>query len=182
MSYTLAIATDATRDLVVDALKGAADQRTRVASAAALTVANNKLEGRDVRSASVKVTSLLAQAAQLGQLATELAAQEAVAVVHRFPHPVTITKAEAGVALTPLEEHAIEVNADGTTDDLDEALIDTLDDGLSDAAHAAAELAGLTNAPLLDEEDPTLDTGATREDDDDPDTSATDALEEGMKP
>lgn len=183
-TYRLTLATEATRDLVVEALRAEASRRSRVATKASLTVAEDKLAKRDVRSAAVRVTGLLAEAAQLGQLADELAAAEALPIVDRVP-PLAVAKPELEVDLTklddptPLDVAAAMLGVDAGTGEpvLEE---DPDDDGLSPAAHAIAELAGLDDA-LLDEDDPTLDTGATAEDDE-PDAADTNALEEGLKP
>lgn len=180
--YRLTLATEATRDLVVTALRAAADVRTRVAVKASLTVAEDKLAKRDVRSAAVRVTGLLAEAAQLGALADELATAEAIPVVTVGTIPdedldklVDLTRLDDP---TPLDVAAGAIGLDAATG---EPIVedDPDDDGLSAAAHAAAELAGLEEV-LTDEEDPTLDTGATVEDDE-PDAADTTALEEGLK-
>lgn len=151
MTYTLSIATEETRDLVVDALRAAADQRTRVARGAARQVAAAKAGGTDVRSRSVKVTALLAEAGDLAELAEELAAATEVAV---------ITVAADGALefppakSTPLD--ALEAMAAAAV-----ATVGT-DDGTSLAAQAIADLAGLTPHDPDAPEDPL--TGATPED------------------
>lgn len=148
MPYTLRLATPATRDLVVEALKGAADQRTRVALGAARKVAEAKAAGSDVRSRAVKVTALLAEAGDLSALATELANAPEVPIVATYPTPVVITREQAGEALdvAPAEEPDEE---EGT--------------GLSARAEALAALAGLTDA-IVDPDAPDVDTHAIAED------------------
>lgn len=136
MSYTLTIATREDRDLIVAALRQASNQRTRVARQASGKVAADKRAGKDVRSASVKVTALLAEADVLEGLADELAATRDVPVVTATPVPATLT---------------------------DDAVATSLgDDGTSVAAQAIAELAGLTPADPDAVEDPL--TGALPED------------------
>lgn len=139
MTYTLTIATGEGRDLVVEALRAAARQRTTVARKAAGKVAESKRAGRDVRSSAVKVTGLLAEADVLEELADELAQVEALAILTPAPM-VEVT--EGGVTTT--------VPAPRT------------DDGTSAAAQALAQLAGLTPHDPDAPEDPL--TGATPED------------------
>lgn len=141
MPYTLTLATPDTRDLVVTALRTAADQRTRVARGAARKVAEAKAARRDVRSQAVKVTDLLAEADVLAELAADLEQQPALPLV------VADTTASG--------EDPAPASAE-----------DPAGDGLSAAAHRAAALAGLEDA-LPDPDDPTLDTGATAEDEPD---------------
>ena len=162
MPYTLTIATPATRALVVEALRGAADQRTRVAKGAARKVAGARAEGRDVRSQAVKVTALLAEADELSELAAEL---EAAAEV------VVLSVAQDGaLEVIPIPEPVEPLLEDPDEDE------DPDDDGLSPAAHAAAERAGLT-AVAVDEDAPDVDTGADPEDD-----PADTDVEEALKP
>ena len=147
MPYVLTIATPEARDLIVASLRAAADQRTRVARSAAGRVADEKRAGRDVRSSAVKVTALLAEADQLANVADELAALKELAVLSTSP---------AGVTAVPIPEPAAEPVPEDAGDD----------DGLSAEAHRLAELACLEDA-LVDPDDPTLDTGATAEDEPD---------------
>lgn len=147
--YALRIATDETRELVVDALRSAADQRTRVARAAAGKVADEKRAGKDVRSSAVRVTTLLAEADQLATIADELAAAEALPVLA----PVT-------------EEQLAEARAQLAGDATATVVPDPPeDDGTSPEAQALAAAAGLTDAIVEDG----VDTGATAEDEPDGD-------------
>jgi hypothetical protein len=162
MTYTLRLATEATRDLVVEALRAEASKRTRVASKASLSVAEDRLAKRDVRSASVRVTALLAEAAQLGALADELALAEALpvmsaAVVEASRAPSGTIPADGGVDLSKLD--------DPTPLDVAAGMLGVWpdDDGLSEAAHRAAELAGLEDA-FVDPDGEDVETGATAED------------------
>jgi len=174
MTYTLRLLTAESRDLVVEALRAEASKRTRVASKASLAVAADKVLKRDVRSASVRVTALLAEAAQLEQLADELAAAQDVPVVTGPVPPLAVTDPDLAVrvtdvdpaaTLTPLEEHAIEATAEGDLDDVG-ALVDELgDDGLSPAAHAAmAQAEEYAEAYLADPDGADVDTNAIGED------------------
>lgn len=138
MPYRLTIATPEGRDLVVGALRAAADQRTRVARQAAGAVAATKAAGRDVRSSAVKVVALLAEADVLDNLAGELEQLDEVAIV-------------SATEDVPIPDATIEP-AD-----------DEADDGLSVEAQAAAEAAGLKPYDPDEPEDPL--TGATSEDD-----------------
>lgn len=136
MPYVLKIATEAARDLVVASLKGAADQRTRVARQAAGKVAEAKRANpsKDVRSASVRVTSLLGEADTLERLAAELAAAPHVPIVEAAP------EAEDPLAALGAVPEALEELA--------------ADDGTSAEAQHLAELAGLTPADPDAVEDP----------------------------
>lgn len=140
MSYTVTIATTATRDLVVEALRSAADQRTRVARQAARTVADAKAAGTDVRSRSVKVTGILAEAGELAALADEVEALPDLVIVSTTPAVVEVT--EGGITTT--------------------VAAPAVDDGTSPAAQALAELAGLQPYDPDAPEDPL--SGATPED------------------
>lgn len=143
MPYIVSLATAEDRDLVVAALRSAADQRTRVARGAARKVAEAKAAKRDVRSQAVKVTDLLAEADVLAELANELEAATDVAVVRPVP-----TEAE----LDALRE---QLAGDNTA-----VVIPTEDDGTSPEAQALAAAAGLEDAIIEDG----VDTGATAED------------------
>lgn len=154
MTYLLSIATPEGRDLVVTALRQASDQRTRVARGAARKVAEAKAAKRDVRSQAVKVTDLLAEADVLAELATELERTEELVILHT---------SGPGVTAIPIPEPPTRGAAGALPLDDEE---DPEDDGLSAAAHRAAELAGLEDT-VIDPDDPTLDTGATAEDDED---------------
>lgn len=145
MSYTLSIATAETRDLVVDALRAAADQRTRVARGAARNVSVAKAAGKDVRSQAVKVTALLAEAGDLAELAEELAATTDLVIVATAP---AVTKTDQAIAVAG---EVLGVTMDPTDDD-----------GTSAAAQAIADLAGLTPSDPDAVEDPV--TGALPED------------------
>lgn len=172
MSYTLRLATEATRDLVVEALRAEAGKRTRVAVKASLTVAEDKIAKRDVRSASVRVTALLAEAAQLGQLADELAAAEAIPVIDLSklddPTPLDVAAAKIGADYVA----SVGVSAPSVADE--EA---ALDDGLSDAARAAmAQAEEYAEQYLADPDGEDVETGATAEDE------PGDDVEEALKP
>lgn len=143
MPYLVQLASPETRDLVVACLRAAADQRARVARKASAEVALEKRAGKDVRSSAVKVTTLLAEADDLANLADQLAAAEELPIVTTSDRP-SIVDAATGVALTV-------VPAPG--DD---------GDGTSPEAQAIAELAGLTPADPDAVEDPV--TGALPED------------------
>jgi len=151
MSYTLSIATRETRDLVVESLRAAADQRTRVARGAARQVAAAKAGGTDVRSRSVKVTALLAEAGDLAELADQLEAAEDLVIV-------STTTATAPVTTVAIGRQTAVTKLPGAP----EAPAGTVDDGTSPAAQALAELAGLTPADPDAVEDPV--TGALPED------------------
>lgn len=152
MPYVLTIATPETRDLVVDSLRRAADQRTRVARQAAGKVAADKRTGRDVRSAAVRVTALLAEADELVDVAEQLAALEELAIVTTAPTLTAVPIPEPGVDLTPLE--------DPTPLDVAAMAVGQTDDGTSPEAQALAAAAGLEDAIVEDG----VDTGAIAED------------------
>lgn len=143
MTYVLTLATEADRDLVVDALKSAGDQRTRVARQASRKVAMDKRAGKDVRSAAVRVTAMLAEADALIDLASSLAAQDEIPVV-RYTTTDFIRDVIKG-DLTPTEAPD--------------------DDGTSAAAQHLAALAGL-DQDLPDEDADDIESGALTEDDD----------------
>lgn len=172
MTYVLRIATDETRDLVVEALRAEADKRTRVASAASLTVARDKATGKDVRSASVKVTALLAEAANLDALATELANTEALPVVTTSAADAILEAVESGKVtvpvepakpLTPLEvaRAAAEAALDAADDDEVEQPDEDLDaDEVAEPTTTDEDL----ETPFVDPEAADVETGATLED------------------
>jgi hypothetical protein len=139
MPYVVTLATQETRDLVVGCLRAAADQRARVARKASSEVAIEKRAGKDVRSSAVKVTTLLAEADDLANLADQLAAAPELPIVS-VVRPTVIDAATGAPAVVGAGE----------------------DDGTSPAAQAAAELAGLTPADPDAVEDPL--TGALPED------------------
>lgn len=143
MPYVVQLATQETRDLVVACLRTAADQRARVARKASAEVAAEKRAGKDVRSSAVKVTTLLAEADDLSNLADQLAAAQDLPVVTSVRPPVVDAGTGAPEALTVV----------GAPSD---------DDGTSPEAQAVAELAGLTPADPDAVEDPL--TGALPED------------------
>lgn len=156
MTYVLALATEATRDLVVAALTTAGEQRTRVALKAAAAVAELAKARKDVRSRAVKVTALLADAAELGDLAATLKAATPL-VEHRGPAPDLPTPAPVDVdslrtLLTGEEPTAEDPDVPPDPDD---------DDGTSPEAQRLAALAGLEPAvedPLtgsIPEDEPT---------------------------
>ena len=166
MPYVLRLATPDTRDLVVEALRSAASQRTRVATRAAREVAKAKADRRDVRSQAVKVTALLAEAAELGELADELADATEVAVMSvdqagkittaPIPDPTAPARTPREVAEAALEGRDAEEDTppeDGAEED----------DGTSLEAQRLAQLAGLTDA-VVDPDAPDVDTGSIRED------------------
>lgn len=160
MTYTLSVATQEGRDLVVEALRQAARQRTTVARKAAVKVAEDKRAGtRDVRPASVKVTALLAEAGTLEELADELATATDVAIV-------TVDAAGRLEVPAPRDAEAVVAEQERITG-LDRQTIAALhpaaDDGTSVAAQLAAERAGLKPYDPDEPEDPL--TGATSEDD-----------------
>lgn len=144
MPYVVHIATKETRDLVVGALRAASDQRARVARKASSEVAADKRAGKDVRSSAVKVTTLLAEADELAQLADQIATAEQLPIVTTQTR-APIVDAATGATLP------VVVGATGETDD-----------GTSPEAQALAELAGLTPADPDAVEDPL--TGALPED------------------
>lgn len=146
MPYTVSLATVEDRDLVVTALRSAADQRTRVARGAARKVAEAKALKRDVRSQAVKVTDLLAEADVLAELAIELEAATDVPVVR----PV----ADLGGIVGEEELAALREQLTG------EPAAPVEDDGTSPQAQALAAAAGLEDAIIEDG----VDTGATAED------------------
>lgn len=163
-TYTLRLATEATRDLVVEALRAEAGKRTRVAVKASLSVAADRLERKDVRSASVRVTALLAEAAQLGALADELAAAEAMPVLTMHPSASAMVEDLKGL---DLEDAAVILGVPLDAPDPDE---DTVDDGLSDAAHAAMAAAEeFAEEYLADPDGTDVDTHALGEDEPDTD-------------
>ena len=127
MPFLVQLASPETRDLVVACLRAAADQRARVARKASANFALEKRAGKDVRSSAVKVTTLLAEADDLANLADQLAAAEELPIVTTTDRP-TIVDAATGVAL-------IARPAGGGAGD-----------GTSPEAQALAELAGLTPA------------------------------------
>lgn len=166
MTYTLRLLTAASRDLVVDAMRAEAAKRTRVASGAALALAEDRAARKDVRAASVRVTDLLAEAGRLDQLADELAAAEDVPVVAGPVPPLAVEQPADAVVLTGLEEHVIEATADGDLDGIDAQLADELgDDGLSAEAHAAMAAAEeFAEQYLADPDGEDVDTNAIGED------------------
>lgn len=143
MPYVVQLATKETRDLVVGCLRAAADQRARVARKASAEVAVEKRAGKDVRSSAVKVTTLLAEADDLANLADQLAAAPELPIVTSTRAPVVDAATGAPAALAVV----------GAPED---------DDGTSPEAQALAELAGLTPADPDAVEDPL--TGALPED------------------
>jgi hypothetical protein len=153
VTYTVTIATEATRDLVVEALRAAAEQRTRVARGAARTVAATKAADprADVRSRSVKVTALLAEAGDLDALATEVAALESLVVMHVDAH--------GRIEVEGSLRDVVEVTEGGVTTTVPAP---DVDDGTSEEAQALAELAGLKPSDPDAVEDPV--TGALPED------------------
>lgn len=157
-TYTLRLATEATRDLVVEALRAEASKRTRVASGASQHVAADKMQGRDVRSAAVRVAMLLSEAAELGALADELAAAPALPIV-------AVDPAEGGtIAILEADGTVVEVDPDGTERVTREA-DDDLDDGLSPAARAAmAQAEEFADEYLADPDGEDVDTQALAED------------------
>lgn len=167
MPYVLRLATPDTRDLVVEALRSAASQRTRVATRAAREVAKAKADRRDVRSQAVKVTALLAEAAELGELADELAAATEVAVMSvdqagkittvPIPDPTAPARTPREVAEAALEGLDNEGEDTPPEDGAEE------DDGTSLEAQRLAQLAGLTEA-VVDPDAPDVDTGSIGED------------------
>lgn len=167
MTYTLRIATQETRDLVVAALRTGADQRTRVAKGAARQVAEAKRGGADVRSRAVKVTALLAEADELTTLAAELEQATDVPVLTYPGGPITVTRTELGiVGGTPVNlDETVAPGVVELRDDAGTVLAAVAipgDDGTSPAAQAIAELAGLTPSDPDAVEDPL--TGALPED------------------
>lgn len=152
MPYIVSLATAEDRDLVVTALRSAADQRTRVARGAARKVAELKAAKRDVRSQAVKVTDLLAEADVLAELANELEAATNVLVVRPAPTDEELDALRAQLA----GDNTAVVVPDGEPAE---------DDGTSPAAQALAAAAGLTDAIVEDG----VDTGATTEDEPDGD-------------
>jgi hypothetical protein len=68
----------AATSLVAEALLAMSKQRVRVASTAAQEVTAEKAAGRDVRPSAVKVTALLADAAELEAISRQLATGELV--------------------------------------------------------------------------------------------------------
>lgn len=149
MSYTLTIATDADRTLVVEAIRAAAEQRTRVARGAAGNVQLAKAAGQDVRAKAVRVTLLLAEADRLSKLATELEDAPLITVV--TPTSNTAASNDSGTTVAVTEGGMTTVVA-----------APAVDDGTSSAAQALAELAGLRAADPDAVEDPL--TGAVPED------------------
>lgn len=158
MTYRLTILTDYDRDLVVESLRSSADQRVRVARKASTSVADDKRAGKDVRSAAVKLTALLAEADVLEGLATELAAAPEVNLLADVPLVVAGAAIAAGERL---EVQGIPIDP-----------ADIVDDGTSKAAQELAALAGLEAAIIV--EDPL--TGALPEDE-----PAADQIEEAIK-
>lgn len=129
MPYTLTVATPEDRDLVVAALRGAANQRLRVARTAGGEVAREKRQGADVRSAAVRVTMLLAEADALETIAADLEAAEESTVVR--------VAQDGSLEVPPTVETIESLRAQLSGDE---------DDGTSLEAQALAELAGLTAA------------------------------------
>lgn len=142
MPYLVQLASRETRDLVVGCLRAAADQRARVARKASSEVAIDKRAGKDVRSSAVKVTTLLAEADDLANLADQLAAAEELPIVSVVRPGVVDAATGSPVTVVPA------AGDDG--------------DGTSPEAQAIAELAGLTPADPDAVEDPL--TGALPED------------------
>lgn len=150
MPYVIRLATTEDRDLVVAALRSAADQRTRVARGAARKVAEAKALKRDVRSQAVKVTDLLAEADVLAELANDLERATELPVV------------------TPATPEELEAMREQLAGDAAAVVIPTEDDGTSPQAQALAAAAGLEDAIVEDG----VDTGATAEDEPDADDVA----------
>lgn len=141
MPYLVQLASPETRDLVVGCLRAAADQRARVARKASSEVAIDKRAGKDVRSSAVKVTTLLAEADDLANLADQLAAAEELPIVSHVRTLPSVVDAATGSPVPAVAETG---------------------DGTSPEAQAIAELAGLTPADPDAVEDPV--TGALPED------------------
>jgi hypothetical protein len=143
MSYTVTIATEAERDLVVAVIRQAAAQRIRTATKAAGMVKTDKDAKRDVRASSVRVAMVLAEADTLTTLADDLEAMTQGPAVLAATGPATPT----GAAINGLnDEQLATIPFPG-------------DDGTSPEAQRIAALAGLS--PDLPE-DP--ETNATAED------------------
>lgn len=155
MPYVLTIATPEGRDLVVAALRTAADQRTRVARSAAGKVAEQKRAGRDVRSSAVKVTTLLAEADVLVELAAELETLEELAIAIVTPAPQLAAVPIPDPTREPTAEELAALREQLTGDPA------PVDDGTSPQAQALAAAAGLEDAIVEDG----VDTGAIAEDD-----------------
>lgn len=136
------------RDLVVEALRGAADQRQRVATKAAAEVLDEKrANGKDPRTASVRIVTMLAEAANLTVYADGLEAAN-ITPARQEPGmvpPPTDTPEQGAQALDPTAaaERAVVVHVGA--------------DGLSEAAHRLADLAGLEDTELGEEPDLDLD-------------------------
>jgi hypothetical protein len=156
MPYVLTIATPATRTLVVEAMRARADTLARAATRASADLELERAAGKDVRSRAVKLVTMLAQARDLENLAGELEALEELALVEAsaagvtavpIPEPVPLTVgADEPGAITAVEAAAL----------LEERRLELVpppadDDGLSAAAHALADAAGLEPTVLEDD-------------------------------
>lgn len=139
MPYTLSIATPEARDLVVAALREAADKRSRVARTAGRGLAIEKRGGKDVRSGAVRVAMILGEAGDLEALAEELASAANLPILERLTN-ATIAIPDPADEADPL-----------TPADLGQL---AGDDGTSLEAQALAALAGLSPSDPDAVEDP----------------------------
>lgn len=130
MPFLLTLATDDDRRVVVDSLRSASDQRTRVARRLAADVSADKRAGKDARSAAMKVAGLLDEANTLAQAADQLAGATNLLMIEHTTPPNS-------------EQPSVHVTTENPDDDPD-------DDGTSPAAQAVADLAGLTDNPEAD--------------------------------
>lgn len=154
MPYTLTVANEDRRDTVVDALRRAADLKTKVARKAAGDLADDKSGGKDVRGPAVRVAMLLAEADYLTRAADAFAdAPETGGVL---PLPVTTDADGKTILGAPATVDASQVAAAmGVTDaDVAAAVAAAGDDGTSPEAQRIAALAGLTASGPDIAEDP----------------------------
>lgn len=142
MPYTLTVANEERRDVVVDALRTAAERRTKVATMAAGNLAEDKAAGKikDARGPAVRVAMLLAEANYLTTAADELAAaKEGAGLLVAGPSIAAPAVVEAPPGVDPAVLAA--------------AMAAAGDDGTSPEAQRIAALAGLQPSGP-DDEDP----------------------------
>lgn len=109
------------RDLLVESLRAAADQRRRAAMRAASELADAKADGADIRSRAVKLVDVLAAADTLTIYADQLAiAEPAGTVTGSVGWDADTDPADGSEAVPPPD--TIDPDGEVTEADIDEAL------------------------------------------------------------
>lgn len=158
-------------NLIADVLDSGADQRKRTAVRAAEAVA---AMDKDPRSAAVRVTRMLAEAGRLEALAKGF--RDGSLVIIETATSAAVALAALNATVTAIENPDDVTPVDGVDTIVDQDPEDVTgdeDDGLSAAAHAAAEAAGLTPTIITDDAIEEDELGALPEDEPAPDEVAT---------